>query len=370
MLVLIGTAAASFFLCLLAIFALRPIAFAVDLIDRPGGRKTHHGNIPVVGGLAMFIGIVLGVGLLPLPDARRAAFLAACAILVTVGLVDDRFDLSPWTRLPGQVSAAIVLIVGSGALVTTLGNPFASGAITLSGIFAYCFTVTITVAAVNAFNMLDGIDGLAGATALIALLAITWLSWTGNLGGAAAISLVVAGAVCAFLIFNLPLGFNRRVRCFMGDAGSTLLGLAVAWLCIEISQGPVRTASPVVTLWIVALPLFELFWTTIRRVIRGVSPFTADRNHFHHLLLRAGFGVRGAFGIFVVLTALLAGIGILTQRLNLPDHYSFLLLLFAGVGTVFFMYRAEVLWRFVPTSLRAEPGASRSRPQVGFKAKA
>src|SRR5215469_10207291 len=96
----------------LAIVALRPLAIAVDLVDRPGGRKVHHGDIPVVGGLAMFVGIVLGVGMLPLPGSSAGAFLAACAILVTIGLIDDRFDLSPWTRLPGQTAAAVVLIAG------------------------------------------------------------------------------------------------------------------------------------------------------------------------------------------------------------------------------------------------------------------
>jgi len=295
------------------------------------------------------------VGLLPLPDSTGSAFLAACTILVTVGLIDDRFDLSPWARLPGQVAAAIVLIVGSGALVTTLGNPLGSGPISLSGYAALLFTAVITVAAVNAFNMVDGIDGLAGATALIALLASAYLSWTAGLAIPAAVSLVIAGAVCAFLIFNLPLRFNRTVRCFMGDAGSTLLGFSVAWLCIQISQGPARAASPVTTLWIVALPLYELFWTTIRRILRGVSPFKADANHFHHLLLKAGFGVRGAFVMFVVLTILLAGIGLVADGLNLPDCYSFLMLIVAGVATVFLMYRADVLWRLVPESLRRLP---------------
>src|SRR5688572_1333722 len=93
---LYGPAAASFFLCLLAMFALRPLAVAVDLIDRPdGGRKVHKGEVPIVGGIAMFIGVVLGIGLVPLPAESGAAFLAACALLVTIGLLDGRFDLSP-----------------------------------------------------------------------------------------------------------------------------------------------------------------------------------------------------------------------------------------------------------------------------------
>src|SRR6516162_10802506 len=132
MILQITAAAASFFTCWLAIVALRPIAIAVDLVDRPGGRKIHHGDIPVVGGLAMFLGIVLGVGLVPLPGAGPGAFLAGCAILVTVGLIDDRFDLSPWTRLPGQIAAAVVLVIGPGAMGVTLGNLFGTGVVYFS----------------------------------------------------------------------------------------------------------------------------------------------------------------------------------------------------------------------------------------------
>jgi len=352
---LAGPAAASFLLCLLSIFALRPLAIAIDLIDRPGGRKTHHGDVPIVGGLAMFMGIILGVGLLPVSEATGASFLAACAILVTVGLIDDRFDLSPWTRLPGQMAASLVFVLGSGLAVTTLGSPFGNGELVLSGHGAIAFTVLITMAAINAFNMLDGMDGLAGALALTALLAIAFACWTAGLPIAAGLSLVVAGAVCAFLVFNLPIRFNRQVRCFMGDAGSTLLGFSVACLCIQASQGPVKALSPVTTLWVVALPLYELLWSTLRRIIRGVSPFKADSDHFHHLLLKAGFGVRGAFTVFVTLAALLAVFGLLAARLGLPDHYSFLLLIVTGVGIVRLMYRAHVLWRLIPESLRRIP---------------
>jgi len=362
---LIGPAAASFALCLLAIFGLRPLAIAVDLIDRPGGRKTHHGDVPIVGGLAMFMGIVLGIGLLPLGEATGASFLAACTILVTIGLVDDRFDLSPWTRLPGQVAASIVLIVGSGAVVTTLGAPFGNGELVLSGLGAVLFTVLITMAAINAFNMLDGMDGLAGAMALTSLLAIALASW---LAGAPALMgpcFVVAGAIAAFLVFNLPIRLNRPVRCFMGDAGSTLLGFSVAWMCIQATQDPVRAISPVTALWLVAMPLYELVWSTIRRIVRGVSPFKADSDHFHHLLLKAGFGVRGAFAMFVVLAAFLAAFGLTAFRLGLPDHYSFLLLIAAGVGIVCLMYRARLLWKLIPESLRRLPPLEPPAPRKG-----
>ena len=127
---LIGPTVASFVLCLLALFALRPVAIAVKLIDRPGGRKRHNGEVPVVGGLGMLLGTVLGIGLLPLPDWQADTLLAACAMLVTVGLIDDRFDLSPWTRLSVQIAASLMLIFGAGATVNTLGAPFGAPILT------------------------------------------------------------------------------------------------------------------------------------------------------------------------------------------------------------------------------------------------
>ena len=353
MLRLIGPAVASCALCLMAIMALRPLAIAVDLIDRPGGRKTHHGDVPIVGGLAMYLGVVLGINLLVPADPAAGPFLAACTVLVTVGLIDDRFDLSPWARLPAQICAAIVLVVGAGALVTTIGDPFGVGVITLSGSSSIFFTILTIIAAINAFNMLDGMDGLAGATALISLIALSAMAWPGD-PVPAGVCFVIGGSICAFLVFNLPTHTNRSVRCFMGDAGSTLLGFCVAWICIRVSQGTTasKPVAPVATLWAVAMPLYELFWTTLRRILRGDSPFRADTSHFHHLLLKAGFGVRGAFAIFVVLASLLAACGVVTSSLDVPAVYSFMLLVGAGVGVVLLMYRADVLWRIVPESLR------------------
>jgi UDP-GlcNAc:undecaprenyl-phosphate GlcNAc-1-phosphate transferase len=342
-------AAASFALTLLAIFALRPLAIAVDLVDRPGGRKTHFGDVPIVGGLAMLLGIVLGGGLLPPQAAPATAFLAACSVLVTVGLVDDRFEISPWARLPVQVIAALILMVGAGAAVTTLGDPLGTGPIEFSTFGSVIFTVAIVMAAINAFNMLDGLDGLAGAIALIGFVALAVVS---GADGGAGQSLVVAGSVAAFLVFNMPSQFNRRVRCFMGDSGSTLLGFCVAWLCLQVSQGAGREVAPVTTLWVVALPVYEVVWSTVRRLLRGTSPFLPDSKHFHHQLLAAGFGVRGTFAILTTLALLLAAFGVVAHYAGLSDTVSFVLLAACGVAVVSLMYRAELLWKLVPDALK------------------
>jgi len=212
MLTAVASALATFLVTVLAIVALRPVALAVELVDRPGGRKTHTGNVPIVGGLAMFLGIVVGIGLLPLPVLSTAPFLAACGLLVTVGLFDDRFELSPWLRLPVQMSAATVLVY-SGTVVTTLGAPFGQAAeIYLEGAGSIAITMLIVIASINAFNMLDGMDGLAGATAVVAIGAIDAMAGVYGAWSVAAAALVFAGAIAAFLIFNLPTQLNRKIR--------------------------------------------------------------------------------------------------------------------------------------------------------------
>lgn len=307
----------------------------------------HQGEVPIVGGLAMLIGLVFGLGFVPLSDAAATPFLAACALLVTIGLIDDRFDLSPWLRLPVH-SAAAFLLIGSGVSVATLGAPFGGEDIEFAGLDAYLVTTLVVVASINAFNMLDGIDGLAGGMGIVALSMLAFLALDVGAVVLATTALTVVGAVAAFLVANVPARFNRDVRCFMGDSGSTLLGFTVAALGIAACQPPIEAAAPTTLLWIVALPLFDFSWTILRRLLRGTSPLRPDDEHLHHVLLKAGFGVRGAFAIFVVLSAVLAGVGIVLDRTHVPDGTSLLLLAGTGIVVVRLLYKAHVLRAWLP----------------------
>ena len=330
---LLGPAAASFFICLLAMIALRPLAIAINLIDRPGGRKLHQGEVPVVGGMAMLLGILLGMGLLPNQDWANPTFLGACALLVTVGLIDDKYNLSPWTRLSAQITATMMLIFGAGAVINSLGSMFGEP-LTLVGPMSLLITSLSVIAAINAANMLDGMDGLAGGISLVALSALAILAHQGGNLAAVSISVVIIGSVAAFLVSNLPLDINRKVHCFMGDAGSTLLGFSVAWLGISVSQADVNTAHPVTILWIVAIPLFDLCWTVIRRSVRGVPPFRSDQEHLHHKLLQAGLSVKTTFVTLIGLAIVLATFGIMLEQWGASQVLSLALLITAGIVVV------------------------------------
>jgi UDP-GlcNAc:undecaprenyl-phosphate/decaprenyl-phosphate GlcNAc-1-phosphate transferase len=350
----VGAAFACFCATLLAMAALRPVAVAVELVDKPGGRKTHRGEIPIVGGIAMFIGCIFGIGLIQPGQFVSAPLLSAAALVVLVGLLDDRFEISPFARLTAHLVAALLaLMTTSDLAIHTLGHPFGGEPVIFSDLGGAAFTCVAIMGAINAFNMLDGMDGLAGTMAFIALVALAILGGEVGDGTIMSASLVVCGAVAAFLIFNIPAKYNRRFRCFMGDAGSTLLGFLLACMCISISQGNAGDAvSPTTTLWVVAIPLFELLWTTLRRLLKGRSPFHPDRAHFHHKLLDAGFGVRGAFFVLICFGSLFAVAGIVIEAIAVPDAVSFALWLLAGLGMVALMHNARVLWFILPRSLR------------------
>jgi UDP-GlcNAc:undecaprenyl-phosphate/decaprenyl-phosphate GlcNAc-1-phosphate transferase len=346
-----------FVITAIAILALRPVAFAAGLLDRPGGRKTHHGLVPLIGGLAMFVGISTGVSLLSPGYAHLGTLLGVLASLVVIGVLDDRFAISAWIRLAVHIGAAALLMIGTGVRVHSLG-PFLGGAeVVLSVPLQQIITVLLLVGGINAFNMLDGMDGLAGITASLALAGLAIL---GNLDGVPAadvgICIVVAACVVSFLLFNVPSRRNRRLRCFMGDAGSTLLGALIGWLCIAISQQPAvgHSPHPVTVLWMVAIPLIELWSTVIRRLRQGKSPLWADDKHMHHILQRAGLSVRATFALYALVNLALIGIGTALHEAGVPDWVSMTLLV--GTGTLVVWQASQVRWilRLLP-SMRSRP---------------
>lgn len=309
----------------------------------------------------MFLSLAVGLGLLPSDAPRIDTFIAASGLLVVTGLLDDRFELSPWMRLPAQAAATLLVVFqlfpGSGF---SFGNPLGLGDIGFQGLFAYVVILLFVVGAINAFNMLDGMDGLAGGVAMVALVGIAVLAWQGGLQFSLHVSASLAGAVVAFLLFNLPIRRNREVRCFMGDAGSTLIGFILAVLCMRLTQGESRVVAPVSVLWLVALPVFELLWTIIRRASRGQSPFTADREHFHHLLVDSGLGVRAAFILYLALAATLAVAGFVFHAIGMPEALQFALFVLTGIFTVMTMYRAPLLVARLPSDWRRAPGPQMS----------
>ncbi len=297
------------------LFVLRPVAAEVGLVDTPGGRKRHTGRVPLIGGLAMSIGLGFGSSLMNTPDFWHSVLLSIY-LLVVVGTIDDRYELTPTVRLVAQTCAAMLVVFGSGLIVSHLGSPLFFDL--PLGPAAAIFTVLFIVTVVNAYNMVDGMDGLAGGLSLIALGGGAVITYGSDLFPLIVLLMMV---VVGFLLFNLPFSFNRGVRAFMGDAGSTALGLAIATLGVALCHGDaVRPpVAPVVGLWLIAVPVFDLFSAIARRVVEGRSPFEPDHEHLHHSLQLYGLSRQATLVFMLALAGLLASVGILAHDYGVAD---------------------------------------------------
>src|SRR5438132_1625872 len=295
--------------------ALRPLAVRLCMTDKPGGRKQHIGEIPLVGGIAMFIGILVAT-MSAVQPMGRWTLLVPAALLVIVGVIDDRYNVGVSARLTAQICAALIMMIGGGLYLRDVGDPFGAGRLGL-GIFAVPVSVLVALSVINAFNFVDGIDGLAASMALIALPAGGLA--TGLRASAVNVAAMACGATLGFLLFNFPVFRHRRLRTFMGDAGSTLLGFIVVWFALSISQGADRSLSPVAALWFALMPLADFFSCFVRRLARGKMPLHAGRDHFHYMLMRAGLSGRQVLAVLVAFSAFYAAVGLIGASQKLPD---------------------------------------------------
>ena len=316
----IPASAVAFAITVAFMIALRPVAASINLVDRPAGRKRHVGDVPIIGGLAMFIGVLSGLAVFGIVNSVSIGLVFSFFLLVAIGAVDDKYSIPALIRVLVQVASVLIMTYGSKLALTSLGNPFGFGEILL-GPLTLIGTLVVAVTVINAYNLVDGVDGLAAILALIALFAVAIV------GGAGVIStfvaLVVAASVFGFLIFNFPVIANRPIRSFMGDAGSTLLGFTVFWVTLSVSQGSEAIISPVFGLWFASIPVYDSLTCFVRRLKAGKSPFEPGRDHFHHTLHRGGLGVRQVLAILAGIQAAYAIIAIIAHFAGVPDVVMF-----------------------------------------------
>jgi len=161
--------------------------------------------------------------------------------------------------------------------------------------------------------------------------------------GSSLVSSSLCGAIAGFLIFNVPASFNKSLRVFMGDSGSTLLGFTLSCVCLTMVQHQPRQIEPVLTLWLLPLPVLELFSSTFRRLAKGQSPMKADSSHFHHRLQQAGFSVRQIFLLYFGATTLSVITGVAAYWANVSEPVLFYgFLCYAALWLTFVRHSAPI----------------------------
>lgn len=289
---------------LAGVMLLRRYASTLGLVDHPNERKHHIESVPLVGGLSVFLGLLVGACIWGRFQFFDQMLLGTSCVLVVLGAMDDRHDLSVRMRLLVQTALILAVIGNTGVYIHSLGHVF--GHEINLGWGGIPFTVVAVIGLLNAFNMLDGIDGLAGSLALVSIGAIVLFAGPTAISGIVALMTLLAIALMPYLAANLGL-IGRKI--FMGDAGSMLLGYLIAWTLIRLSQQPGSQLSPVGVLWCVALPVLDTLAVMYRRARQGKSPFKPDRGHIHHILMGAGLGPRATLFALIALAAAIALLG-------------------------------------------------------------
>jgi UDP-GlcNAc:undecaprenyl-phosphate GlcNAc-1-phosphate transferase len=342
----------AFLLTVVLIIALERVAARFGLLDLPHGRKRHEGSVPLTGGLAMFIAFLFPVVSLEAPLDVDVGLLAGLLALVIIGVADDRLEIGPLTKLAGQIVAVAAMVLPGHHLIgldTLLGLPIEHGVAV-----KVVLTILFVVGMINAFNMIDGIDGLAGGAAAVALLGFVGIAWmSGHLATCVQVLLLLF-AVLGFLVFNMRHPWRRRAAVFMGDAGSMMLGAAVAFFAIDLATGPAPAAPLPVLLWLFALPAFDTVLLIARRLWAGHSPLVGDRRHLHHVMLQLGLSASAATTVLIGCSLLLAGFGLVGWAAGLPaDVISAGLLIPFGAHAAFVVLGAPL---FARTSVTDEVG--------------
>jgi UDP-GlcNAc:undecaprenyl-phosphate GlcNAc-1-phosphate transferase len=308
----------------ICILSFTKIAHNIGLIDRKNDRKLHQGEIPLIGGISIFLGFTLAILVSPIGLGEFRALFAASILIVIVGFLDDMHELSSKTKIVLEIFLIFICIFWGGIRLFSLGDLLFFGNIHL-GSFTVFFTTFAMLGIINAINMLDGSDGVAGVSAVLQLIFLSYISYQSHLFNSFYLIVLLISALCGFLIFNLPKSNSKQnsYLVFLGDSGSLFLGLFIVWFTISLSQYPQTTASPIVMLWIMALPIYDTISVIIHRILTKHSPFEARRDHFHH-----SFGKNSPLKIvaYIFLLNLIFGsTGIILNEMQIHEGFSFVL---------------------------------------------
>lgn len=273
------------------------VAPACGLIDYPNARKVHLGGIPRVGGIAIFVSSLIPL-LIWLPETDLAIpILIGLSTLFLFGVLDDCNDLNYKLKFIGQIIAASVVVYFGDVVIVRY--PFIEGYEIPIGL-AKVITVIFLVGITNAINLSDGLDGLAAGTSLLIIGCMMVIAYFSQDSIVFLFSLAVTGATIGFLRFN-----SHPALIFMGDSGSQFLGFCAGLIAILVSQNSNTALIPMLPVVVFGLPIFDTLFVMAKRLLEGRSPFSADRNHFHHRLLFMGFSHHTAvFIIYALQTAL------------------------------------------------------------------
>jgi UDP-N-acetylmuramyl pentapeptide phosphotransferase/UDP-N-acetylglucosamine-1-phosphate transferase len=316
----LASLATSFLVTFFAIPVIIKISKKRGLFDQPGRRKIHTRETPSMGGIAIFAGLFTAIAMWITLQGLLVYnyFFSALIIIFITGIRDDLVPLKPSYKLLAQIVAASMIVFFTDIKLDSLYGLF--GIYDLPEPLLATINIFTIIVITNSFNLIDGLDGLAGSIALIAFLFFgCWFYLMGDKYMSIIIFSLI-GAIIAFLNFNW-----EPSRIFMGDTGALLLGFMLAVISIYFidvnynlpADSPLKFQPSIATaVAVLIIPLFDTLRITISRMMRGRSPFSPDKTHIHHLLMRIGLNHSQTAGVMALVNLTFIGVVFLGRDLN------------------------------------------------------
>ena len=274
-----------FLTCFILLIILRPLALRLNLVDFPTERKDHSGNVPLIGGICIFFGILITSFFVEF-NKFSIVLLFTSSLILTQGVWDDFINLRPKSKMAFQIFLTAIIIYITDVKLESFGYLFGDSFPVELGVFSVPITIIAVVGLTNAINMIDGLDGFATSFVIIAIIGL--LSFNVNLEFSSFnnLLLTIVVSLVPFMIFNIAP--YPKMKVFLGDGGSLFLGFIISWALIYSAE-KTNDFNPSFALWCVAIPLFDLFTVIILRIVEKRSLMIANRDHIHHFLENIGF---------------------------------------------------------------------------------
>lgn len=273
------------------------LAKLINAVDLPNGRKVHRKATPLLGGLSIYLGFIIGILWFHPENHFIWPIIIGATVIVLTGMIDDMIQLKPRWKFVGQSIAAISVISG-GLFIEFINLPFET--IWELGFLGIPLTYLWIVAITNAINLIDGLDGLAAGVSIIVLTAISIISIMAGNFFISLLTLILISSTLGFLFFNF-----HPAKIFMGDTGSLFLGFMISVISI-LGFKSITLFTLIVPIILLAVPLSDSIFAIIRRIVHKKSIVTPDKSHLHHCLMKIGFTHKGTVLLIYGLSAFFA----------------------------------------------------------------
>ncbi|MCR5361745.1 MAG: undecaprenyl/decaprenyl-phosphate alpha-N-acetylglucosaminyl 1-phosphate transferase [Bacteroidales bacterium] len=346
--------------------------FSLDknLVDNPNARKLQKSPVPVMGGMAVFFGVLCGslIACCLFDCTQLIPIFLGMGLMLYLGVLDDHIGLTPVVRLFFEVAVIAVLIYGGGACVDSLHGLWGIGD------FSWWLGVPLTIFAgvgiINAMNMIDGVNGLSSGLCLVCSAMFGIALYRGQDIQDATICFCMAAALIPFLIHNV-IGYSSKM--FIGDAGSMVMGVLMSWCVIQVLRADTKAGwlayefsgmcLIALVFAILAVPVMDTIRVMFMRMLHGKSPFSADKTHLHHILFKYS-GSHSLTSITEIgITFLIVIVWAVSYKLDLSIDWQFYVTFGAAVilvwGTYFMMDREDRLNTGIAVTMRKALRAAR-----------